>query len=358
VIRKLVISNGRSERELLLVGSIVIGRDPACHISEPDPLLSRRHAEILANVHGVSIRDLNSRNGILVNGDKTREQILLPGDVVQMGHLQLRYVEENARPSETMIERSPQRRPLPPEPPTPRPTAYGRTRPEPTPLPGRWRPEPTPLPGRRGMPPPQTNYPQPHTPVPRGRAAFGDTMAQSRPPQQPDPFDQTIAARAPHTGDTTLGSSPVNFDATIMASQPVDRRGGQRVQDATAYGGSQGLDSTIGPGHFAFDSALAHLSGLSAPGAEPSAPMDFDLGNGAHLVANSELAVVDATPECAQLLGIPDEELIGDSLPDVFLRAVRRAYAQADTSVTLSITRGARGSITVTFTLEKSGGTD
>ena len=58
VIRKLIIGNGRSEREILLVGNITIGRDPACHVSEPDPLLSRRHAEIIANVHGVSVRDL------------------------------------------------------------------------------------------------------------------------------------------------------------------------------------------------------------------------------------------------------------------------------------------------------------
>jgi hypothetical protein len=163
VIRKLIIGNGRSEREILLVGNITIGRDPACHVSEPDPLLSRRHAEIIANVHGVSVRDLNSRNGLLVNGDKTREQVLLPGDVVQMGHLQLRYIEEQVRPADGMASRgldqrrhTPRReegaadfdidrfRPeAPPLPATSRPII------PPTPRPGRWKPEPTPLPGRR-----------------------------------------------------------------------------------------------------------------------------------------------------------------------------------------------------------------
>ena len=151
MIRKLIIGNGRMERELLLVGNIVIGRDPACHVSEPDPLLSRRHAEVIVNVHGVSVRDLNSRNGILVNGAKTREQVLLPGDVVQLGHMQLRYVEENVRTTDAQARGMDPRRQ-----PQPQPPAYDvdRFRPEPTPQPSRWRPEPTPLPAARRPAPP------------------------------------------------------------------------------------------------------------------------------------------------------------------------------------------------------------
>lgn len=79
---------------MLLVGPIVIGRDPSCHISDLDPLLSRRHAEFLPKPNGLLVRDLGSRNGILVNGSKVPERVLKTGDVVQLGHLQLRYVEE------------------------------------------------------------------------------------------------------------------------------------------------------------------------------------------------------------------------------------------------------------------------
>ena len=92
--RKLVVNDGRSEREVLLVGPIVIGRDPSCHISDLDPLLSRRHAEFVPRPTGLLVRDLGSRNGILVNGSKVPERMLTSGDVVQLGHLQLRYVEE------------------------------------------------------------------------------------------------------------------------------------------------------------------------------------------------------------------------------------------------------------------------
>lgn len=92
--RKLVVNDGRSEREVLLVGPIVIGRDPSCHISDLDPLLSRRHAEFVPKTNGLLVRDLGSRNGILVNGAKVPERVLSSGDVVQLGHLQLRYIEE------------------------------------------------------------------------------------------------------------------------------------------------------------------------------------------------------------------------------------------------------------------------
>ena len=40
------------------------------------------------------VRDLDSRNGILVNGAKTKEARLQHGDVVQIGHLQVKFVDE------------------------------------------------------------------------------------------------------------------------------------------------------------------------------------------------------------------------------------------------------------------------
>ena len=40
------------------------------------------------------VRDLGSRNGILVNGAKLPESKLQSGDVVQIGHLQVKFVDE------------------------------------------------------------------------------------------------------------------------------------------------------------------------------------------------------------------------------------------------------------------------
>ena len=74
---------------------MIVGRDPACDVSEQtDPLLSRRHAAFSADARDVRVRDLGSRNGILVNGVKMPESTLRSGDVVQIGHLQVRYVDE------------------------------------------------------------------------------------------------------------------------------------------------------------------------------------------------------------------------------------------------------------------------
>ena len=93
--RRLVVSGGSRPMELQLVGTMIVGRDPACEISEStDPLLSRRHAAFIAGAKEASVRDLDSRNGILVNGVKTAEARLRNGDVVQIGHLQVRYVDE------------------------------------------------------------------------------------------------------------------------------------------------------------------------------------------------------------------------------------------------------------------------
>lgn len=99
MIRKLLINDGASERVLVLVGTVTVGRDPACHISGIDPLLSRRHAEFLSTPENVVLRDLGSRNGVLVNGTKVPRHVMSSGDVVQLGHLQLLYVEEESVPA-------------------------------------------------------------------------------------------------------------------------------------------------------------------------------------------------------------------------------------------------------------------
>jgi hypothetical protein len=95
---RLIINGGRQPREFVLIGTMVVGRDPMCDVSDSDPLLSRRHAEFVQSANDVIVRDLGSRNGILVNGVKKPEAVLHGGDVVQVGHLQVRYVEDMNAP--------------------------------------------------------------------------------------------------------------------------------------------------------------------------------------------------------------------------------------------------------------------
>lgn len=101
--KKLIVTDSRGDRELLLIGKMVVGRDPACDVSDADPLLSRRHAEFVVGARDVTVRDLGSRNGILVNGIKVGEGTLRPGDIIQIGHLQLRYVDDGGNGDATAV---------------------------------------------------------------------------------------------------------------------------------------------------------------------------------------------------------------------------------------------------------------
>jgi predicted component of type VI protein secretion system len=70
----------------LPVGEFVVGRSTECQLSLDDPLVSRRHGMLKVSVDKVTVQDLGSRNGVLVNGVKIEgERELSPGDKVSIG---------------------------------------------------------------------------------------------------------------------------------------------------------------------------------------------------------------------------------------------------------------------------------
>jgi DNA-binding winged helix-turn-helix (wHTH) protein len=54
----------------LYAGNNEVGRAPECRILIADPTVSRRHALIIIDDNGFSIRDLNSKNGTCVDGQR------------------------------------------------------------------------------------------------------------------------------------------------------------------------------------------------------------------------------------------------------------------------------------------------
>ena len=64
---------------------IHIGRDPSNLLSISDPSLSRRHCALTQDSDGYKIRDLDSRNGTLVNGVAVKEARLRHGDQISVG---------------------------------------------------------------------------------------------------------------------------------------------------------------------------------------------------------------------------------------------------------------------------------
>ena len=71
-------------------GQFVVGRNTTCQLSLDDPLVSRRHAMFVVSGDGVVVEDLQSRNGVLVNGEKiAAPRRLNAGDRVVIGGQEL-----------------------------------------------------------------------------------------------------------------------------------------------------------------------------------------------------------------------------------------------------------------------------
>ncbi len=83
----LLLLTGPSAGRRYKVGSgVSIGRSPSCEIQLEDDKVSRKHAHVFVRDGQVWVRDLGSRNGTLVNGERLLgEARLVPGDRVQVG---------------------------------------------------------------------------------------------------------------------------------------------------------------------------------------------------------------------------------------------------------------------------------
>lgn len=75
--------------------SVTMGRAPTNTVVVKDERCSRNHAEVFHSQGKWKIRDLDSRNGTLVTGERLlRDRVLTPGDIIQIGNSHLAYVED------------------------------------------------------------------------------------------------------------------------------------------------------------------------------------------------------------------------------------------------------------------------
>lgn len=71
-------------------GTFAVGRNASCQLSLDDPLVSRRHALFEIGSTGVTVEDLNSRNGVIVNGHRIDTKVgLTVGDRILIGSQEL-----------------------------------------------------------------------------------------------------------------------------------------------------------------------------------------------------------------------------------------------------------------------------
>lgn len=93
---KLVVVGGKEDGRsfTLKYGENTIGRGPGAQILLEDepPFVSRVHCAFTTTPDKVVVNDLNSTNGILVNGKKTKEAVLSNHDTIQVGSYTLHFV--------------------------------------------------------------------------------------------------------------------------------------------------------------------------------------------------------------------------------------------------------------------------
>ncbi|MBK9926867.1 MAG: FHA domain-containing protein [Anaerolineales bacterium] len=84
-----------------------IGRRLENHLVIDDPRISRNHAQLRAVNGRYVLFDLNSTGGTFVNGQRTSQTVLYPGDVISLAGVALIFGQDNPPPRPDLNETSP-----------------------------------------------------------------------------------------------------------------------------------------------------------------------------------------------------------------------------------------------------------
>ena len=94
------------DQAMLVPGRFVIGRTTDNDMQVDSKFVSRHHMQLVTTVDGCVVEDLNSTNGVYLNGKRVRRHKLQPGDVIKLGMHDLTYSradlpEDHEDPRET-----------------------------------------------------------------------------------------------------------------------------------------------------------------------------------------------------------------------------------------------------------------
>jgi len=103
----LIVESGKLRREIPVTDApLVLGRGPTAGVRLPDDYCSREHGKFEMRGDEIWAVDLQSRNGIFVNGERVLDDIELePGDEVRMGRSTMRVQHALGDAAPTVIER-------------------------------------------------------------------------------------------------------------------------------------------------------------------------------------------------------------------------------------------------------------
>lgn len=79
---------------------VSLGRSSENDLSIEDAALSRKHAEFYRADGGFAIKDLNTSNGTMVNGETVRTRVLQNKDVIKIGDIEITFVQVAKNPGQ------------------------------------------------------------------------------------------------------------------------------------------------------------------------------------------------------------------------------------------------------------------
>lgn len=95
-----------------------VGRRMENHLVIDDPRISRNHAQLRAINGRYVLFDLNSTGGTFVNGQRTSQTVLYPGDVISLAGVALIFGQDNPPPRPDLMDTTPYKDPSASERPT------------------------------------------------------------------------------------------------------------------------------------------------------------------------------------------------------------------------------------------------
>ncbi|HJW74024.1 MAG TPA: FHA domain-containing protein [Geothrix sp.] len=111
---KLLVHESAGVREFEIIDNEVhLGRELDNTLRLPDPSISRHHCVVRKVGGGYEIQDLQSSNGVLVNGNRVQSSPLRDGDRITLGQVQLTFQDPRAEVAAT-VAISAQEPPAPP----------------------------------------------------------------------------------------------------------------------------------------------------------------------------------------------------------------------------------------------------
>jgi hypothetical protein len=111
---RLLNRKGAGEPEVieLNLGLNHFGRDSECHFPIKHSTVSSYHCDIVLSAQGILLHDLDSTNGTFVDGERVKQAVLQPGQIIRLGDVELVVESTDVKISIPEIER-----PAPPAPP-------------------------------------------------------------------------------------------------------------------------------------------------------------------------------------------------------------------------------------------------